>query len=200
MTAPVCLWPELLLTQSQLLAGDWSDSVEPPAKSGSQEQSSDPLAGVLGALPSKDHSPPCMFSVFNRPWSIDKGWQGVLGYETAPRHRWALHPSGVPSHHFPGTKFSRLLLSPNWLYTKRSLLGWEYVHLELNLLATSGCRGPPPLELPTATTNNMGRKGRWFFLMTVVREPSGSKCTAASHAPAPPEEHQSEERGFPLEL
>lgn len=175
MTASGCWWPELLLTKHQLLTGSWSDSVEPSAKSGSQEQSS--WQGVLEDLPSNKPSPPCMFRMFDRPWSTTKGWQGVLGVPccgTPPRHCWVLRPlasRGVPSHHFPGTRLSCLLLAPSWLYT---MLGWEYIHVGLSLLATSGCRGPPPLKLLTAPANNVGRKGKGVsFLMTVLGKPSG---------------------------
>lgn len=132
--------------------------------------------GVLGVLPGSKPSPPYMFIVFDRSWSTTKGcWEShVVGLPS--RHCWILHPMAsrsVPSHHFPNTRFFRLLLAPNWLYTKGSMLSWEYIHLGLNLLATSGCRGPPSLELPTAPSNYMGRKGRLFFLMAVVWEPSG---------------------------
>lgn len=160
--------------------------------------------GVLRALPSNNLSPPSMFSVFNRPCSIAKGWQGVLDVPccgTAPRHCWALHPSGVPS-----------LAQPSWHKVLPPAAGSQLAlhqkeHAGLGIyppgpkpLSHFWLQWTPTLELPTAPANNMGKKGRWFFLMTVVGEPSGSKYTAASHAPAPQEEHQSEERGFPLAL
>lgn len=112
------------------------------------------------------------------------------------RHGWVLHPMasrGVP-------RFSCLLLAPNQLNTRRSVLSLEYVHVGLNLSGISCCRGPPPLKLPTAPASNMGRKGRLFYPHDSCQGAKWVKEQQASHASAPQEEHQSEERGFPLAL
>lgn len=159
--------------------------------------------GVLGVLPSNKPSPPCMFSVFDRSCCTTKGWKGVLGVccGLLSRHCWVLHPMtsrGVPNHHFPGTRFSHLLLAPNWLYAKRSMPSCEYIALGPNLLATSVCRThllSCTQPLPITWTGKGGCSSSSQLSGSLV-----GQSTAASHASAPQEEHQSEERGFPVAL